>query len=430
MKLINSILAFCLLTSFAFSQHAPYVDFNPSQNSYIDYGQGANLNCINELSNGNKLTITLWVKWTNKNAPGVGNWANLITLADSTGSGDNGVFWVQHNSDNSRFEFALHTNSREYLFSTTNPVNGTWYFLSLVYDGSLPNNNVKLYVNGIQEATLNKTGNIRTFPALSRLNMGRWPNPGNSYRHFNGKMDEISIWNIALSPTQIQNMMISSELVTGESYDTTGLVGYWNFDNNDANDLSSCQNNGVVGGGATLPVTLASLTATDLNGKVNIQWTTLAEINNDYFEIERSQNSLDFEKIGKVDGSGNSSSLHNYNFIDQNPLIGLSYYRIKQVDFDGKTTTFPIISINISKEKDFNLNIYPNPSSGNDVQLTVNIDSEVYDIIVTDITGREIFRSEANNSIVKIPSSGFKKGIYFLKVMSFTKTLSSKFIND
>lgn len=135
----------------------------------------------------------MWVRWSDKNAAGVGEWANLVTMADSTGSGDNGVFWVQHSQTNSKFEFAINTTSRDYLQSNTTPLNNVWYHIAMVYDGSLASGNMKIYVNGVLDASRNKTGNIRTFPSPSRLNFGRWPNAGNNYRRFNGKMDEITV---------------------------------------------------------------------------------------------------------------------------------------------------------------------------------------------------------------------------------------------
>lgn len=428
MKTLTIILFFTLTTAFNYAQHAPFANFNPSQNSYIDYGKGQNLSCISNLSSGNKITVTMWLKWTDKGAAGVGNWANLLTLADSTGSGDNGVFWVQHNSDNTRFEFAIHTNTREYVFSTTNPVNGQWYFLSLVYDGSLPNNNMKIYVNGILESTLNKTGNIRAFPAASKLNMGRWPNPGNSYRHYNGKMDEISIWNIALTQAQIQNMMISSESVTGTSHDAVGLIGYWNFDNSTAEDLSPCHNNGIVGEDAELPVTLMNFETENFNGKVRVKWITSAEINNDYYDVERSQNGVDFEMVGKVNGSGNSNVLKTYEWVDENPYQGISYYRLKQVDFDGISQYSFITSVAVNGDSDFSVSIFPNPSQKENV--FVRSSDSNFILKVFDMAGREVYNSNTITGLIEIPSELFQKGVYIVQAQNSENTSKMKLVKE
>jgi hypothetical protein len=431
MKTAITILTIILFSSIIYGQNAPFANFTPSASSYIDYGRGLNLSCLNDLSLNNKLTITMWVKWANKTDPGVGNWANLFTLADSTNSGDNGVFWVQHNSDNSRFEFALHSNSRDYIYSTTNPVNETWYFLTLVYDGSLANNNMKIFVNGVQEGSLNKTGNIRVFPTASRLNMGRWSNPSNNYRHFNGKLDEVSIWKIALTSTQISNMMNNPTSITGINHDATGLIGYWDFNNNTANNLGACAINGVMGSGASLPVTFTSLMATPENGKVNVNWTTATEINNDYFLVQKSNNGVDFFDAGKIVGVGNSNVTNYYNFTDYNPYSGTSYYRLRQVDFDGKESYSSITNVTFNNNSNFSLSLFPNPSNGNNVNAESNFDETTYfDIIVTDISGREIYRSKNNISKANIPTTEFQKGIFFIKAISGENTVTMKLIND
>lgn len=429
MKKIILILLISLISKVIIAQHAPFAHFTPSANSYIDYGRGLNLTCLTDLSLSNKMTISLWVRWANKTDAGVGNWANLFTLSDSTNSGDNGVFWVQHNSDNSKFEFAIHTNSREYLYSTTNPASGTWYFLTLVYDGSLANNNVKLYVNGVQEAAINKTGNIRTFPTASKLNMGRWSNPGNNYRHFNGKLDEVSIWKRALTQTQIIDLMSNPTLVTGINYDATGLIGYWNFDNQTANNLGTCPINGVIGSGTSLPVTFTSLIATAETGRVNVNWSTAVEINNDYFVVQKSENGIEFIDAGKIDGVGNSNVTNEYSFIDYNPYSGTAYYRLKQVDFDGKESYSSITIADSQTNSEFSVSLFPNPSNGETVCVKT-ISTESFEITVTDISGREVFHSINNNGNIYIPANEFQKGIFFVKVVSAENTVSMKFVNN
>ncbi len=429
MKTTILILSIVLFSKMIFAQSAPFANFTPSVNSYIDYGRGLNIDCLKDISDGNKLTISLWVKWTNKTDPGVGNWANLFTLADSTNSGDNGVFWVQHNSDNSKFEFALHTNARSFVYSTTTPVSGTWYFLTLAYDGSLANNNMKFYVNGVQEASANKTGNIRNFPTASRLNMGRWPNPSNNYRHFNGKLDEVSIWKKALTPAQILGLMNTPTIVTGINYDAIGLIGFWNFDNLTANNLGPCIINGLIGSSTSLPVTFTSLIAISEAGKVNVNWSTALEINNDYFLVQKSNNGVDYIDAGKIKGSGNSNVTNSYKFTDYNPYSGSSYYRLRQVDFDGKESYSSITAVNVNA--DFSLSMFPNPSNGNNVIVKLNSDETTnFEIIVTDISGREVYSSVNNNGSVTIPTSEFQKGIFFVKAVSGENISLNKIINN
>lgn len=118
----------------------------------------------------------------------------------------------------------------------------------------------------------------------------------------------------------------------------------------------------VNSGGGPLPIELISFSATaTVNGYVELLWSTAAEINNDFYTIERSQNGLEFEIAGQVKGSGTSTKVLNYNFIDDNPLPGISYYRLKQTDFDGQYEYFKLVTINLNSQSTANLSIYPNP---------------------------------------------------------------------
>jgi hypothetical protein len=92
-----------------------------------------------------------------------------------------------------------------------------------------------------------------------------------------------------------------------------------------------------IGGGIDnpLPIDLLSFTAKYQDGKVLLNWATGSEINNDYFTLERSRDAVSAEIIGFVEGAGNSSHTLHYQFIDHDPLPGISYYRLKQTDYDG-----------------------------------------------------------------------------------------------
>jgi hypothetical protein len=79
--------------------------------------------------------------------------------------------------------------------------------------------------------------------------------------------------------------------------------------------------------------------------KVKLEWQTASEVNNDFFTIEKSLNGTDWEIVKKVDGAGNSGKLLNYSAYDYSPYAGVSYYRLKQTDYDGGYTISGIISI-------------------------------------------------------------------------------------
>ncbi|MDX1350256.1 MAG: T9SS type A sorting domain-containing protein, partial [Putridiphycobacter sp.] len=101
-----------------------------------------------------------------------------------------------------------------------------------------------------------------------------------------------------------------------------------------------------------------------VNNTALIEWKTAPEINNDYFEIEKSSNGSVWESLAIVQGAGNSSEVLDYQYVDEKPFPGFSYYRLKQIDFDGQLEIFqpvslsmPELMIAISEFK-----IFPNPT--------------------------------------------------------------------
>ncbi|MBL4669478.1 MAG: T9SS type A sorting domain-containing protein [Flavobacteriales bacterium] len=418
-KVLTILFIIIFFSNYYWGQNVPYATFSSSTNSYIDFGAGTNLNCFDTLSQGDQLSITLWVRWGNFNDPGVGPWSNLFTMSDSTNSGDNGVWWIQHNNNNSKFEFALHTTSRSFVFSKTNPVAGIWFHLACIYNG----NQIQIYINGILDNSKNKSGNIRPYPLASKLNMGRWPNPGNNYRRFNGDMDEISIWNIALSPTQINNMMTNPESVIGVNYDTTGILGYWNFDNSTANDLSPCENNGLVGIGAALPIELLNFDGVWKDDNVTLTWTTLTEINNNYFTIERSCDASYWIAINEISGAGNSSSPLTYFAKDDINHLNSSlpiYYRLKQTDFDGSSTYYNVIVVN--QTTDIKIQI------ANKMLFITGIDStQPLTLVVINNSGQKVYE-EVILYDKKVYLKSLNVGIYFYFLIYKEKVIHEKFI--
>lgn len=177
-----------------------------------------------------KLTIACWVKWTtnpqlyvNVHSENEGMWANIITI-DKHNSKDNGQFWLQHSSSNQHFEWAVQASSRQYIQSTTVPVQDVWYNIVGVYDGSSLGKKMILYINGIEESSYSGTisGNIAAHNILDRLNIGRLPN---GYRLFAGCIDEVRIWKRVLGIDEIRTQMFSKPTIN-----STNLASYWNMD--------------------------------------------------------------------------------------------------------------------------------------------------------------------------------------------------------
>ncbi len=171
------------------------------------------------------------------------------------------------------------------------------------------------------------------------------------------------------------------------------------------------------GGGNALPVSLTSFTAAFAGKNVEVKWTTESEINNDYFTLERSSDNFHYTELTTVDGSGNSTTTHNYTYYDEQALRGISYYRLKQTDFDGNFEYFPVAVVQNKTKGTFVL--FPNPASNSIVHLSGETNLENAVVTVQDVTGRTIpstYRATENGSIeIQIDETYLKTGaVYFI----------------
>ncbi|MCC7501808.1 MAG: T9SS type A sorting domain-containing protein [Flavobacteriales bacterium] len=109
-----------------------------------------------------------------------------------------------------------------------------------------------------------------------------------------------------------------------------------------------------------LPIELTAFDAVAIDEQVDVNWITATELNNDHFEIERSSDALNFERVAQVNGAGNSQSALEYAWRDADPLPGTSYYRLKQVDLDGQFSYSPVRPVTLATEPNV-IRPYPNP---------------------------------------------------------------------
>ncbi len=140
-----------------------------------------------------------------------------------------------------------------------------------------------------------------------------------------------------------------------------------------------------------LPVELVYLRGSYMENRVRIWWKTATEINNDYFEVERSRDGENFEAIGKVTGGGNSSGPIDYEFFDLNPYRVDAYYRLVQYDYDGETEPSKIILVESPRNVlETSIDVYPNPITEN--RFTVSIEGleegELITLQVVDLFGK------------------------------------------
>ena len=163
-----------------------------------------------------------------------------------------------------------------------------------------------------------------------------------------------------------------------------------------------------------LPVSFSRFTATRNDTRVLLKWQTPTESNNRLFEVQRRTTRNDFETVASIPSkaaNGNSSALLSYEYVDLNNFKGSSYYRIRQVDRDGKSTFSQIrIITNITGDK---ILVYPNPSTNGTVSVTFN-STEPRHIDLIDNTGRTVQQWKSyTDQDLKINKLSI--GVYLLK---------------
>lgn len=173
-----------------------------------------------------------------------------------------------------------------------------------------------------------------------------------------------------------------------------------------------------------LPVNMISYTAETVASDVVLNWKTSSELNNSHFVIERSADAGNWTEIGRVEAVKMQNSVNEYVFTDRTALEGTSYYRLTQVDLDGKTTVYNnILMVNHTPAIKFD--VYPNPAS---TQFTVSGENiEVAEITIQDAMGAVMnIQGEVNGSSVTFSTESLKAGIYFVNVTSDKQQKSYK----
>ncbi|MBR5643881.1 MAG: T9SS type A sorting domain-containing protein [Salinivirgaceae bacterium] len=177
-----------------------------------------------------------------------------------------------------------------------------------------------------------------------------------------------------------------------------------------------------------LPVTFAAFTGRQAGNSIVLEWTTLSEKDNDYFEIERSIDGVNFVTIGYVDGAGNSNSLLNYQFADNAPEQGQLYYRLSQVDFDGTREYADKIVTVLYAGDDFDqLTIVPNPTHGL-FRVSASGSMAGGRIELLSQSGMVIRIIDISSFDATVDISDLPSGIYVLRLVTDTKILQQKVV--
>lgn len=167
-----------------------------------------------------------------------------------------------------------------------------------------------------------------------------------------------------------------------------------------------------------LPVELVSFTSVQDKDQITLEWSTTTETNNSHFDVERSINGGNFERIGTVAGAGNTISEMNYSFVDPRPAAGLNYYRLKQVDFDGAFEYSSVIKVEVGSNS--HLRFYPTKiSSTGTLEYQTAVKTTV-PVQIVDMYGRvvrsEPYSMEKGINRIELQLADLPAGMYFITV--------------
>ena len=172
---------------------------------------------------------------------------------------------------------------------------------------------------------------------------------------------------------------------------------------------------------AQLPVTLVRFEAKKVGGSILLSWTTGSEINNDFFAVEKSTDAVNFEVIDQILGAGNSNHSIDYSSTDHHTNASRSYYRLKQVDFDGSIAYSKTVEINGSNLENafFSVALSPNPASNNLLVSFANSQkNSLVNVSISELSGKEVFHSSyalgTQISTSNIDTSNWSAGLYVL----------------
>lgn len=183
---------------------------------------------------------------------------------------------------------------------------------------------------------------------------------------------------------------------------------------------------------SVLPITLSTFSASPKASQVEITWTTASELHNDYMAVERSGDGEQFAEIGQVKGLGTTDGPKTYAFMDDAPLQGVNYYRLRQVDFDGTTEYHKVVSVIFDGQSAQALRLFPNPA-GNQLQVRWNGDAAQPSFLrILDLNGRLLQQQEMPAGILhrELPLGHLGQGVYILQISQGKTVETQRFVKE
>ena len=179
---------------------------------------------------------------------------------------------------------------------------------------------------------------------------------------------------------------------------------------------------------STLPVEFVDFTADKVDNDVELNWTTASEINSDYFNVMHSIDGQNFSVIAKVSAQGTSHHIVNYNFVDENAVDGVNYYKLIEYDFDGATQESNTIAIIIKSSKDELVELYPNPAQEKTTLYFNSNNGGLYRLKIVDLNGKEFLSAQIPAMIgenkFNLDFTDYPSATYFILLINGENNLS------
>jgi hypothetical protein len=174
-----------------------------------------------------------------------------------------------------------------------------------------------------------------------------------------------------------------------------------------------------------LPIELLSFKGKAENGGATLVWQTATELNNDYFDLQRSTDGVNFESIATIKGAGNSTQLLSYSYFDPSPSGRQVYYKLVQHDFDGATSGSNIVTVKLDKTFAASVSVMPNPFS--ETFVLTKFYNEKATVLIYDILGRVVDqRSSPESETVLQLGTSLVKGSYIIEYITTETSYTMK----
>ncbi|NNF34133.1 MAG: T9SS type A sorting domain-containing protein [Saprospiraceae bacterium] len=183
-----------------------------------------------------------------------------------------------------------------------------------------------------------------------------------------------------------------------------------------------------------LPVELVDFDGYKNQTSVELEWMTASEINNDHFLLERSDDGINYTTIAQIDGVGNSSIDQKYSYHDNQPRIGNNYYRLTQVDIDGRQEILDEV-VKVSFDGDSYIQVVPNPVTNESFQLVYQSETEgEVEVEIFNIAGQRVYAQSYNaykaRNIVDLSHLRIDAGAYIIRTSKGNAVRSMKFVKS